>query len=99
MKQILRKPLGIILIILGFVALITPFSPGSWLMLIGLEILGFRFLLEGKLSFLLRSKNKGRFKNSITRFRRKYQHGSCETEHRDKKELPPRPDSGRSISN
>lgn len=98
MKQILRKFLGIILIILGFVALVTPFSPGSWLMLIGLEILGFRFLLEGKLSFLLRSKSKGRFKNSITRFGRKFRRGSCEAERRDKKELPPRPDDGRSIS-
>lgn len=98
MKQILRKSLGIILIILGFVALITPFSPGSWLMLIGLEILGFRFLLEGKLSFLLRSKNKGRFKNSITRFRRKHQRGSCEAEQQDKKEILPQLDNGRSIS-
>lgn len=89
MKQILRKSLGIILIILGFVALITPFSPGSWLMLIGLEILGFRFLLEGKLSFLLRSKNKGLFKNSITRFRQKHRRGPCEAKQRDKKELPP----------
>jgi len=50
MKKVFRKTLGIVLIVLGFLALITPFSPGSWLMLIGLEILGFGFLFEGRLS-------------------------------------------------
>jgi len=53
-KIVLRKVLGVILIILGFIALITPFSPGSWLILVGLEILGFglglRLLLTRKLS-------------------------------------------------
>ena len=88
MKQILRKILGIILIILGFVALVTPFSPDSWLMLIGLEILGFRFLLEGKLSFLLRRKHKGRFENSITKSKQKFRPESCETEHRNEEQTP-----------
>jgi len=50
MKRILRKTLGIIFVVLGFVALITPFSPGSWLILVGLEILGLRLLLTRKLS-------------------------------------------------
>ena len=50
MKIVLRKVLGVILIILGFIALITPFSPGSWLILVGLEILGLRLLLTRKLS-------------------------------------------------
>jgi len=36
MKQIVKKSIGIICIILGFLALITPFTPGSWLILIGL---------------------------------------------------------------
>lgn len=86
MKQILRKFLGIVLIILGFVALVTPFSPGSWLMLIGLEILGFRFLLEGKLSRLLKSKHKGRFKNSIPKFLQKFLHRPYQTERRDEEQ-------------
>jgi hypothetical protein len=63
MKKIVKIPIGIICIILGFLALITPFTPGSWLILIGLEILGLGFLLDGKLSRLLKGKNKGRFEN------------------------------------
>jgi hypothetical protein len=86
MKHILRKFLGIVLIILGFVALVTPFSPGSWLMLIGLEILGFRFLLEGKLSRLLKSKHKGRFENSILKFRQHFRRESCQSEHQDEEQ-------------
>lgn len=49
MKKYLRKALGIVLIILGFLALITPCSPGSWLILVGLELLGLGFLLEDRL--------------------------------------------------
>jgi hypothetical protein len=57
-KIVLRKVLGVILIILGFLALITPLTPGSWLILVGLEILGFglglRLLLTRKLSSVSR---------------------------------------------
>jgi hypothetical protein len=49
MKHIVKKGLGVVLIVLGFLALITPFSPGSWLILVGLELLGLRILLEGRL--------------------------------------------------
>jgi hypothetical protein len=35
----LRKSFAILLIVIGFFALITPFTPGSWLALIGLGIL------------------------------------------------------------
>ena len=86
MKRILRKFLGIVLIILGFVALVTPFSPGSWLMLIGLEILGFGFLLEGKLSRLLKSKHKGRFENSIPKFLQKFRHRPYQAERQDEEQ-------------
>ena len=48
------------MIVLGFLALITPFSPGSWLLLIGLEILGLRILLEDRLLPFL----KGRYKKA-----------------------------------
>lgn len=40
-----KKILGVILIIIGFAALVTPLTPGSWLIFIGLEFLGWRFLL------------------------------------------------------
>ena len=44
-KSPARKIAGIILIIIGFLALITPFTPGSWLALMGLELLGLGFLI------------------------------------------------------
>ena len=85
MKKIVKIPIGIICIILGFLALITPATPGSWLILIGLEILGLGFLLEDKLARFLKGKNKERFENIIKKFRRKKTSGPCKAEKRDKK--------------
>ncbi|MCJ7729355.1 MAG: hypothetical protein MUO27_05720 [Sedimentisphaerales bacterium] len=48
MKVIFKKVLGIFLIIVGLLALLTPLTPGSWLALIGLELLGVRMLVEKK---------------------------------------------------
>jgi sulfite exporter TauE/SafE len=45
-KKILRIVVGIVLILLGLVALFTPFTPGSWLAVFGLEFLGLRVLLR-----------------------------------------------------
>ena len=42
MKIIVKKTIGLILIIIGLAALFTPLTPGSWLALIGLELLGIR---------------------------------------------------------
>jgi hypothetical protein len=42
MKVIIKKIIGVILIIVGLIALFTPLTPGSWLALIGLELLGIR---------------------------------------------------------
>jgi len=53
MKTALKKILGVILIILGLVALLTPLSPGSWLALVGLEILGLRLVLQRRFMSLL----------------------------------------------
>jgi protein-S-isoprenylcysteine O-methyltransferase Ste14 len=49
MKTIIKKVVGVVLIIVGLVALLTPLTPGSWLALIGLELLGVRLLIERKL--------------------------------------------------
>lgn len=49
MKRAIKTGVGVVLIALGFLALITPLSPGSWLILVGLELLGLRILLERKL--------------------------------------------------
>ena len=53
MKKVLRIALGILLMIVGVLALLTPFTPGSWLALIGLEILGLRLVLQRKFLSLL----------------------------------------------
>lgn len=44
-----KKIIGFILIILGFSALVTPFTPGSWLIFVGLEFLGFRLAIWDKI--------------------------------------------------
>jgi len=62
-RKALRIILGILLIILGLAAALTPFSPGSWLALIGLEILGLRILLQRKFLSLLPPKYRGRVRN------------------------------------
>jgi len=63
MRRSLRIIIGVVLIILGVVALLTPFSPGSWLALIGLEYLGLRVLLQRKLLFLLPAKYRDKLRN------------------------------------
>lgn len=49
MKKITRKVVGVVLILVGFFSLVTPATPGAWLILIGLEFLGLRMLLHDKL--------------------------------------------------
>jgi len=49
-----RKLTGIILVIIGFLALITPLTPGSWLIFIGLELLGIRLLFIQKIKSRLK---------------------------------------------
>jgi hypothetical protein len=53
MRRVFKIILGILLILIGVLALLTPLTPGSWLALIGLEILGIRILLERKLNYFL----------------------------------------------
>jgi drug/metabolite transporter (DMT)-like permease len=53
-----RKAIGIILIFLGLLALVTPFTPGSWLAFVGLEFLGVRFFAADKIKEWLKSKRK-----------------------------------------
>ena len=43
-KKNWKKVLGAILIVLGFAALVTPLTPGAWLIFIGAEMLGIGFL-------------------------------------------------------
>lgn len=65
MSSFFRKIIGIVLIVLGALALLTPFTPGSWLIFIGLGFLGFRLVSEdGKLSL---SELKKKLKNKLSR--------------------------------
>ena len=43
-----KKAIGVILILIGFVAFFIPLIPGSWLVIIGLELLGAQILLFDK---------------------------------------------------
>ncbi|OHB78734.1 MAG: hypothetical protein A2Z25_19890 [Planctomycetes bacterium RBG_16_55_9] len=56
MRKTLRITLGVVLIIVGVLAAVTPLSPGSWLVLVGLELLGLRILVERKFLSLLPQK-------------------------------------------
>jgi len=69
-KRILRYTVGVILIILGFLALVTPLSPGSWLILVGLELLGLRILLQDKLLAWAQARPKSRSLRIICRLLR-----------------------------
>ena len=67
MRRALKIVLGIILILIGVAALLTPLTPGSWLALIGLEILGIRILLERKLISLVPHKYRRKVRNLVRR--------------------------------
>ncbi|OGF83281.1 hypothetical protein A2924_03275 [Candidatus Giovannonibacteria bacterium RIFCSPLOWO2_01_FULL_44_16] len=47
-KKYVKKILGVFLIIIGVLALVTPFTPGSWLIFVGLGFLGLRILFWDK---------------------------------------------------
>jgi hypothetical protein len=40
-----KRLLGVFCLLLGILALVTPLTPGAWLALIGIELLGLTFLL------------------------------------------------------
>jgi len=48
-KPKIKKAIGVILILIGLATLLTPLTPGSWLLFIGFELLGVRILLSDKL--------------------------------------------------
>ncbi|MSR73053.1 hypothetical protein EXS61_00375 [Candidatus Parcubacteria bacterium] len=47
----IKKVVGVILILIGITAFLTPLTPGSWLAIIGLELLGVRILFFDKFKF------------------------------------------------
>lgn len=60
-----KKILGLSAIIIGFIALITPFTPGAfWLLFIGLQMLGVHLVFLDKVERQLK-KLGGKFKNKV----------------------------------
>lgn len=55
-KPITRMVIGVILILIGLTALVTPLTPGSWLAIIGLEMLGIQTLFFNRLKSMFRLK-------------------------------------------
>lgn len=52
----IRKPLGIIIVIFGLILHLIPFFPASWIIVLGLELIGIRILLQDKIKAWLVSK-------------------------------------------
>lgn len=48
LKRQLRRALGIFLVIFGVLGLILPILPGWWVIPIGLELLGWRLIIDRK---------------------------------------------------
>jgi len=63
--------LGVVLIVVGVLALLTPFTPGSWLALIGLEILGVRLFLQRKLLSAIPEKYRRKVRDLLDKAARK----------------------------
>ena len=66
-KKVLRIIVGVFLLLLGLAALLTPFTPGSWLALVGLEFLGLRVLLRDWLCARARAKPQSRLRRVACR--------------------------------
>ena len=47
--RILKYVFGIICLLVGLFALVTPLTPGAWLILVGMELLGLTFLLPKRI--------------------------------------------------
>ena len=55
-NPILKKIAGVALVIIGTIALITPFTAGSWLIFVGLQLLGVHFLFWDKVKNWFKNK-------------------------------------------
>ena len=45
----IKKVIGVVLIVIGFISIITPFTPVGFLLIIGMELVGIRFLFWEKI--------------------------------------------------
>ncbi|MDO8565195.1 MAG: hypothetical protein Q7R67_01025 [bacterium] len=49
-----RKTVGVLLVIIGILSIITPFTPVGFLLVVGLELLGIRYLVWDKVKSWLK---------------------------------------------
>ncbi len=47
--KVLKTAGGVLLIVIGLLALVTPLTPGAWLMFVGFELIGVRLTLWDKM--------------------------------------------------
>lgn len=52
----LKRLGGVLLILIGFLALITPLTPGAWLIFVGLELIGIRLVAWDKIKDWIRKR-------------------------------------------
>ena len=55
-NPLLRKTVGTVLVLVGLLALVTPLTPGAWLGLIGLEMLGVHLTLGQSVKLWLKKR-------------------------------------------
>lgn len=58
MKKAFRRVIGIALILYGFFALLTPFTPGSWLIFVGAELIGLELVFARRVADFLRAQKE-----------------------------------------
>jgi protein-S-isoprenylcysteine O-methyltransferase Ste14 len=66
-KKVIRIVVGVILILLGLFAAVTPLTPGSWLIVPGLELLGLRVLLRDKARAWAAARPQSRIRKAVAR--------------------------------
>ena len=66
-KKNLKRALGVFLVIFGIAGLILPILPGVWVIPIGLELLGWRLIIDRKKPWkeFIRQKNKSEEENPL----------------------------------
>lgn len=63
--SIIKKPLGVFLVITGLILHLIPLFPAGWIVVLGLELIGIRILLQDKIKAWITSKKKNNKKEQI----------------------------------
>jgi hypothetical protein len=56
--SVIKKPLGVVLVIVGLLLHLIPLFPASWIIVLGLELLGIRILIQDKIKAWLSARKK-----------------------------------------